>query len=147
VRLGSSLVVLSLLVIMLVGLRFLSPFGMASTLTAEVDIKPETLNVERQGRWIAVFIRLPEGFNVTDIVPSSILLENLFQAEWSDIQGDVLMVKFDASSVTDYLQVQLFHMGVPRTTTKLLVTGQLTTGAVFVGSDEIDVIFPRGSQN
>jgi hypothetical protein len=129
-------------IFVLLGFQALSPTSNAFTLTATVDIKPETLNVNMNGRWITAFIELPEDFNVSNIEPSTILLENMFKAEWTNIECGVLMVKFDASSLTDYLWIRLYHMGANRTQIALLITGELKDGTPFVGSDVITVMNP-----
>lgn len=94
------------------------------------------------GRWITVFITLPDGHNASEIDVSTILLEHLFQVQWSQIEGQVLMVKFDASSVTDYLLVKLYHLGVGRAQVDLMVEGKLNDGTSFAGEDTITVMDP-----
>ena len=129
----------------LIGVGFqLSPSSQAFALTATVDIKPETLNVNMNGRWITARIELPEGYSVRDIDTSTILLEGLFGAEWSNIEGRVLMVKFGALGITDYLWAKLYHMGLERTSIDLNVTFQLNDGTWFEGSDTITVMNPLG---
>jgi len=143
-RASSLLTALCFSVIILLGFQLLSPLSSAFNLTATVDIKPDTLNVNMRGRWITAYIGLPEGYNVSDIEPSTILLEGLFSHQWSSIEGEVLMVKFDASSLTDYLLGQLYHMGLERTSIELKVTGQLKDGTSFEGIDTITVMNPPG---
>lgn len=100
-----------LLALVFIGLQLWSPFGTAFTLTATLDIHPDTLNTDMQGRWITAYIRLPEGYNASDIDISTVLLERLFQVQWGEIEGEVLMIKFDAASVTGYLLAKLYHLG------------------------------------
>jgi len=128
--------------LILFGFQILSPPGTAFSLKATVDIKPDTLNVNIKGKWITAYIGLPEGYNVSDIDLSTILLEGLFKAEWSNVEGKVLMVKFDASSVTDYLLGQLYHMRLERTSIDVEVTGQLKDGIRFSGFDTITIMNP-----
>jgi len=140
-RVGSFLTVLCFSALILFGSQLLSPPTRALTI-ATVDIKPDTLNVNMNGRWITAYIELTEG-NVSDIDTSKpIWLEDLFQAEWWNIEGKVLMVKFDASSVTDYALGQLNHMGLGRTSIDLKVTGQLKNGTQFEGVDTITIMNP-----
>jgi len=127
---------------LLLGFQLLSPSSIAFTLGATVDIKPDTLNLNMRGKWITVYLGLPEGYNVTDIDPATILLEGLFNPEWSNIEDGRLMVKFDASSVTDYLWDRLYHMGGKRGTIELRVAGQLMDGTQFSGSDTITIMDP-----
>jgi hypothetical protein len=101
---------------------------------AMIDIDPNTLNLKSKGRWITCYITLNEPYDPDDIVISSILLEDTIPAEWGDIQGDRLMLKFDRSAVQALLPVGTYN---------LKVTGELTDGTSFEGySDEIRVIDP-----
>lgn len=125
------------------GSQALSPID-AFTLEATVEIRPNTINLNRQGRWITVFITLPQGYNVSDIDRSTIRLEGQFSPDWSNLEGDKLMVKFDAALITQYLWMQLFHMGDTRRSIQLKVTGQLENGAEFIGSDTVTVMNQQG---
>ena len=138
----SLLVALVFSAIILIGFQALST-GKAFTLTATVDVSPDSINLNRLGRWITMYISLPEGYNVNDIDRSSILLEGQFSPEWSNIEGDTLMVKFDASLVTPYLWDRLNHMG-SRTSIELTVTGELMNETPFMGSDTVTIMDPIG---
>jgi hypothetical protein len=103
-------------------------------ISATIDIDPNTLNLKSKGRWITCYIDLPDGYDVNDIDINTILLEDTIPAEWGDIQGDTLMVKFDRSNVEDMLSPGTYN---------LKVTGKLKDGTEFEGySDEITVINP-----
>jgi len=128
--------------LVLFSFHLLSQSSKAITLAAAVDIKPNTLNLNMKGRWLTVYIGLPEGYNVTDINQSTIMLEDLFSPEWSNIECGMLMAKFDASTVIDYLWGQLYHMGGRRGVVDLRIAGQLIDGTQFSGSDKITIMDP-----
>lgn len=107
---------------------------------ATIDINPDTLNLKSAGKWITCYIELPQGHNVGDIDVSTVKLNGQVLAaaqptQIGDYDGDGvadLMVKFDRSAlgldVGDAVQ--------------MTVTGQLTGGGSFTGSDTIRVISP-----
>ena len=111
-------------------------------LSAAVDIKPETLNLQSKGKWITCYIELPEGYDVADIDVSTILLEDAVSAEASPTEiGDYdddsnadLMVKFDRSAV--------IGLGLKTGDVELTVTGSLSESdnPDFEGSGTIKVI-------
>jgi hypothetical protein len=98
------------------------------------------LNLKSKGRWVTVYIELPEGYDVNDIDVSSILLNGLVPAELhpaevGDYDGDGfpdLMVKFDRQAVQGILS--------PGSQT-ITITGTVS-GATFEGTDTIEVISP-----
>ena len=99
-----------------------------------INIDPDTLNLRSKGRWISCYIDIP-GYDVNDIDISTILLEDKIPADWGDVQGTTLMVKFDRSEVEDYI-------GTPQDSIELWVTGEFHDGTQFEGSDTIRVICP-----
>lgn len=76
-----------------------------STITAEIEFDPQTLNKKSNGNWVNVKIGLPPGLKAADVNISSIRLEGTVPAEASPISisngqnGDVLTVKFGRSAV------------------------------------------------
>lgn len=107
---------------------------------ATIDIDPDTLNLNSRGRWITAYIELPEGYNVSDINVSTILLNDAISAELSPMEiGDYdndgvpdIMVKFDRANVEE-----LIH--VPTEIVELTLTGTVS-GIPFEGGDTIKVI-------
>ncbi len=83
----------------------------AENITATIDFHPKTLNKKSRGKWVTVHIELPEGYDVNDIIISSILLQGVVPAEqWPYNIGDHdrdgipdLMVKFKRRDVIDIL--------------------------------------------
>jgi len=109
---------------------------------AVVNIDPDTLNLVSEGKWITGYIELPSGYEVKNINVSSILLNGQVKAEAKPTEiGDYdndgiadLMVKFDRSAVEKVVSV-----GDKVTIT---VSGSLTDGKKFEGTDTIRVISP-----
>lgn len=106
-----------------------------------VDFDPDTLNLESKGKWVTVYIELPEGYDVNKIDVSSILLNDTVRAivkptEIGDYDDDGipdLMVKFNRSSV-----IELISKDDDKVT--LTVSGKFTDGVIFTGEDTIKVV-------
>jgi len=116
----------------------------AAITVEEVEIHPETLNLESNGKWITVLISLPEEYEVSDINVSTVQLGTV-PAAWGNVEGNKLMVKFDRQMVIGYIWAyKLYHMQIPLpkegVEVDLTVTGELSDGTPFEGSDTIRVI-------
>ena len=98
-----------------------------------VEIHPETLNLKSKGRWITCLIRLPAGYDAGDVDVDTVMLESV-NADWGNVEGNVLMVKFVRSEVAAILR--------PEGAVELTVTGEFKDGTTFEGSDTIRVISP-----
>lgn len=116
-----------------------------TVITLTVHVCPRFLNLRSKGRWITVYIKLPEGYNASDVDVSSIRLNNTVPAEprpiaikgCHGVQG--LIVKFDRQRVIDLILAN--HRSVHRfETITLTITGRLRDGN-FQGSDRIKVMF------
>ncbi|MFX1489285.1 MAG: hypothetical protein ACFFBI_09070 [Promethearchaeota archaeon] len=102
---------------------------------ATVDFNPETLNQKSKGKWVTVYIGLPDEYDVNDIDIDSIRLDGLSRADSSptEISDDgILMVKFDRAAVIDLLE--------PGENVLITITGVLSNGLLFEGTDTISVI-------
>jgi uncharacterized delta-60 repeat protein len=102
---------------------------------SNIDIDPNTLNLKSKGKWITAYITVNSPYVVNDIDISTVILDDTILAEWGDVQGTTLMVKFDRSEVEDYI-------GVPKDAIELTVTGEFFDGTQFEGTDTIRVINP-----
>jgi hypothetical protein len=107
---------------------------------AAIDFDPNTLNLQSKGRFVTVYIQLPEEYDVNDIDISTILLNEQIPAESepteigynSEADTYFLMVKFNRSAVQDILEVG--------EDVEIMVTGDLSDGKIFEGRDIIRVI-------
>lgn len=115
----------------------------AENATATIDFQPDTLNLKSEGRFVTVYIELPEGFYVEDIDLSSILLNGTVPAlpeptEIGDYDDDGipdLMVKFERAAVQGVLTVG--------EEVEITITGE-GAGITFEGVVIIRVIDPPG---
>ncbi len=107
--------------------------------SAFVLVSIDMLNVQIEGKWITWYIWLPEGYDVADIKPDSILLNGVIKAAWRwiDEEEQVLMAKFSRSEVQDIVEPG---------EVELTVSGKLTDGTKFEGSDTIIVIDKGGKK-
>jgi len=111
------------------------------------DVVPNTLNLKNEGQRVTCYIELPESYNVSDIDVSSILLNDTIPVddgvptEIGDYDSDGipdLMVQFNRTELTAHI----YHVsGIIYGNVTLTITGQLTDGAMFEGSDTIEVMF------
>lgn len=106
---------------------------------ATVDVDPDTLNLKSEGNRVTAYIDLAEGYFVSDVDVSSILLNNTISVdpyaptEVGDYDEDGirdLMVKFDRAGVMALLSVG---------EATLTITGEVN-GILFEGSDTIRAI-------
>ncbi len=130
-----------------------TPLYAPPMVTASIDIDPDTLNLGSKGEWITAYIELPEGYDVSDINVSSILLNETIAAELKPIEiGDYdgdgvsdLMVKFSRAAVTSYIlaNVDMAKLIEERfMAITLTITGYLNDGTPFQGSATIKIILP-----
>jgi len=101
---------------------------------ASVTIKPETLNLGSEGVF-TVFMKLPEGYSVTDINVSTVECEGA-SAVRGTVENETFIAKFDRR--------ELVNVTTGDAVT-LTVTGELYDGTAFGGSDTIRVIEEGGN--
>lgn len=111
----------------------------AYPIQAVVDINPDTLNPESEGKWITAYIELPTGHNVSEIDVSSILFNGSIPV---DVEASTTIGDHDDDGVPDLtvkfnraLIIGLLSVGE----TKFGVTGEIN-GIPFEGSDAITVL-------
>jgi hypothetical protein len=104
---------------------------------AGIDIDPNTLNLTSKGKWISCYIWLPEGYDVADVNSYSVFLEDEIGAEWIwvDEEEQVVMAKFSRQDLCRML-AELGELG----DVELTVSGELTDGTIFEGTDTIRII-------
>ena len=110
-----------------------------SPLPAEARIIPHTINLASKGNWIICYIWLPEEYDVADIEPNTVLLEDEIKAE--SVQVDqvqqVVMARFSREQVQAILSIGQVELSV---------TGLLTDETAFHATDVIRVIDKAGGK-
>ena len=117
-------------------------FESLPAIEAVVKISPKTLNLQSKGRWITCYIWLPEDYNVADIDPNSILLEDEVEAVRVWLTDEFAVAKFSRRHV----QEMLGELETPAEV-ELVVSGELSDGTIFDGTDTIRVIDAGGGKN
>jgi len=118
-----------------------------------IDFDLDTLNLKSKGSVVTVYIEFPEGYDVTDINVSTIMLNRTVPAKLSptaigDYDNDTvpdLMVKFDRAELISYIlaNVNMTQLVEERfMTVTLTITGKLNDGTAFQGSTTITIILP-----
>jgi len=111
-------------------------------IAANVDINPDTLNLKSKGKWITCYIELPEGYNVSNIDRSTILLNDTIPVDpfWVNKTLESVIGDYDNDSVTDLMvkfnRTQVIDMMTVGNQT-IKITGQLADGTPFEGTDTI----------
>jgi predicted outer membrane repeat protein len=104
-----------------------------SPIFAEARILPQTINLASKGNWIICYIWLPDEYDVADIEPNSIFLEDEIKPDefLVDEQQQVATARFGREVVQPILEAGDIN---------LKITGRLTDGTVFEGADTIKVM-------
>ena len=108
-------------------------------IAATVDIDPNTLNLQSNGKWITCYISFPVEVNVADVNSNTVLLNGTIKADWTWVEEEeqMMMAKFSRSAIQDMLQPGQVE---------LRVSGELINGRRFEGTDTITVI-NKGKSN
>jgi len=113
---------------------------------ATVAIVPNTLNLGNMARYVTAFIEFPEGYNLSDVNASSVMMNNTVSVapETTSI-GDYdnntipdLMVEFNRTAVSEFILSE----GLTTGNVTLTVTGKLNNGNPFQGGAVIRVRMP-----
>ena len=106
--------------------------GAYEYIQAYVRIVPHTINLSSKGKSITCYIWLPDEYDVADIEPNSVFLENEIKPEEfsADQQKQVAIAKFNREDVQAILE---------EGDIELKITCQLADGTVFEGTDTIKV--------
>ncbi|MDD5446373.1 MAG: NosD domain-containing protein, partial [Methanocellales archaeon] len=99
---------------------------------ASIDFDPDTLNIKSKGKWVTCYIELPEGYDIHDINISTVELNFEVGGEYGEFNISYCMVKFDRQAV-----INILPLG---DSVEITVSGTLTDGTRFEGSDTIRVI-------
>lgn len=102
-------------------------------IAADFDIGRDTLSLKSKAKWITCYIRFPAGYNLADVVPGSILLN-----------GEVVPDRCRVHKAKQMLIVRFYRSEVQAIVepgeVELTVSGELTDGTKFEGTDTITVI-------
>jgi hypothetical protein len=105
-----------------------------------VDFDPDTLNKKSKGKWVTVYIELPNGFDVNTINLETVMLNGEIYAESNSYEiGDHdydgicdLLVKFNRAEVNNLLSAG--------DDVEIMISGNLADGRFFKGTDTIRVL-------
>jgi hypothetical protein len=122
--------------------------GLPQSIGATVDFDPNTLNLRSRGKCVTCYVELPQGYDPEDIDVGSIQFEYAVDALAAptyvgDYDSDGIpdrMVKFARDEVISYLTgYDALYDDADGGSENLEVTisGQLTDGTMFVGTDTI----------
>ena len=102
---------------------------------ASVRIEQEVLNLKNEGVGVfTAFISLPEPYNITDIDNTTVKCECAPATDGVAADDKMYVAKFDREKLKTCVE--------SGDEVELTVTGMLTTGETFEGSDTIHVIAP-----
>src|SRR3989339_176016 len=109
-----------------------SPTATPAVIKAEVSIKPETINLKSKGKFKA-FIELPSTYSVEDIDPDTVECNGAQAINGKTDDHDRFIATFEVQDL------ELESKNYKNEKVTLTVTGELTNGTKFQGSDEIKI--------
>jgi hypothetical protein len=106
---------------------------------------PRTLNLKSRGRWITAIVRVPKGYNATDIDVSSILLNGTVPADQRHYiiceRWNLIVLKFNRTAVIELIKESLNEtLHKKKFKVSLTLTGKFLDGTPFQGTDKIRVV-------
>ena len=124
-------------------------------IAATVDIRPNTINLRRNGNFIMGVIKLPEGYSIENIDLTSIVVTKIngvpldpsIAADWAFIDDEIMdsvIAKFPNKILVQAIQNALAGDTIYPTNVEISVGGTLTdeAGTQFEGTDQVRVIKP-----
>jgi hypothetical protein len=115
-----------------------------------LDIKPEVINIKRNGKKIKAIINLPKGYAPEDIDDKSVELgiitgtgeeSSTVLAQECKIINKALVAKFGSLDIIELIKKKIAEDEFPTQTT-LFVKGKILDGPNFLGTDVVRVIKP-----
>jgi len=113
-----------------------------SLISSTIDLNPKSLNLRSRDKWITAYIELPEGYNISDVDVSSVMLNETVSVdleapiEIGDYDNDTildLMICFNWTEVANYILSKDIVFG----NVSLEISGRLFNGTVFTGTDAV----------
>jgi hypothetical protein len=107
---------------------------------------PRTLNLKSRGRWITAIVRVPKGYNATNIDVSLILLNGTVPADQRHYKicecWNLIVLKFNRTAVIELIKGSLNETLCKKKFIKvsLTLTGKFLDGTPFQGTGKIRVI-------
>jgi len=117
-------------------------YEISASISVEVGISPDTINLKSQGKYITVLLTFSEGCDVTDVDVGSIRLQDQIQPldwVWLDEETREVMVRFDREDVQTVLSVG--------NNVDVKITGSFNDGTPFHGTGVVTVINKGGGKS
>lgn len=111
----------------------------AGVITAEVSIKPETINLQSKGKFKA-FITLPSSYNVDNIDPDTVTCDGASAID-GKAEGNRFVATFNVKDLDLGVDIKIHkgHYADKKVKVTLTVSGELKDGTRFEGSDTVTI--------